>query len=132
MAGRADAPPRDALHSEALVDHQREYRRQWMADPLKLAIERFGLGDGAGEPVEDIAASSPLQSAGHDLDGHVVGDQLPRVHVLLGNLPQLASRVHVPPEDVARRDVLDVMRRGQTLRLGPLPRARRAQQDEPH
>ena len=91
--------------------------------------QAFGLFQRSGEAVQQPAFLAVLlfQAVLHDGDHHLVGNQLPLVHVGLGQLPQLRAVFDVLPEDVPRGDVRNGIEIGDALGLRALAGAGGAQ-----
>ena len=97
-------------------------------------VQRLGLRHRAGEPVEQEALARVRlgQPLADHVDGDVVGDQVPTVHVALGLEPEGRPLAHVAAEDVARRDLRHTEVVRDVLGLRPLPRSGGPDQDEAH
>ena len=74
---------------------------------MKFRVERFGLGHGARETVEDeaVVGLRVLQPLGDDPDQHLVRDQVAAVHVLLGLLADVGLVLDRGAQDVTGRVV---------------------------
>jgi hypothetical protein len=97
-------------------------------------IEGRGLHQIAREAIHDRTPGCVrlLEPILNHADGHFVGHQRPRVHVALCQLPQLRLILQIEAEDVASRDLRQLRRVFQQLRLGAFPGARCAQQNDEH
>ena len=99
------------------------------------AVERLGLGTGAGEAVQDHAAGGigsgqPLQEHAH---GHLVGDQRSALHVRLGGDPEGGPFADGGPEEITRGHPGKAQVASQDVGLGALARPGCTKQDEdPH
>src|SRR6266702_3521481 len=130
----AAAPAADALDDELL-------RHLVGGDPIdalahrpEQLLEVLGLRDRPGIAVEDepLRHVRPRQAVLHEGVRDLVGDELARVHDGLDLLAELGPARLVIAEHVAGRDVRDAVRLGEQLRLGTLPCAGRAEEDEDH
>jgi hypothetical protein len=128
------SPPGQPMQQLLLGHLQVDGRVQRRAQPGQVLIQRPGLGDAAGEAVQQepalaVGLGQPLQ---HHRDHDLVGDQLARVQVGLGDLAQRGAVGHVGPQEVAGGQVHQLESGRDPVRLGALARPRRTQQQDPH
>src|SRR5262249_559866 len=97
-------------------------------------LERLGLRDVAGKPVEQEAGGVVVvgQPVGDHRDGDLVGDKVATLHVRLGPAAQGGATADVVAEDVTCRDLRDRQVRREELGLCPLARTGGAHEDETH
>jgi hypothetical protein len=96
--------------------------------------QRLGLRHRPGEAVEDEAAGAGVvepEALVDDPHDHVVGQEVPRVHVLLRLPPELRALADRRSEDVTGRDVGHHVVAGEPHALGALPRTLSTEQDQP-
>lgn len=76
---------------------------------VRDAVECIGLINGAGEPIEDVAAPgvSGGQPVAHDTDHDLIADEATGIHYLLGYLPQLGSLPHGRAQHITGADMRD-------------------------
>src|SRR5882672_6371398 len=93
-----------------------------------------GLRDGARKAVEQVAvpAIHVLQTVLHQADDDLVGDQLSRVHHLLGRDAQRSAGLHRRAQHVAGGNLRDPEVVPDESRLRALTGARRPEKNEPH
>ena len=98
-AVQAGAPAGHALH-DGLVVH---IDGEGAVDLYASLLERFGLGDGAGHAVEDVAVGAVALGEPFldDADDDIVGDQRAGFDVLLGLQPHGRAVFHGRAQDVA-------------------------------
>ena len=132
LARPAYAAPGQALEQQVLVDQKHEDLRHRPVEPVQRLVERFSLGDGAGEAVhqEALGRVGLLQAVLDDADHHAVGHQLARVHELLGLQAHLGLVLDGRAQDVARRDMGDAVLGHDAAGLGALAGAGGPQKDE--
>ena len=123
-AHRADAAAEDAgeHHVGRHFDLDRGLERLVTQD----RGEPVGLLDGAGEPVHEEPAAGDLGMPDAVLDHlqhHVVGHELPVVDERLHLEAQRACLGHLPPQDLAGRDVVDAQVGGDAMAHRALARA---------
>ena len=72
-------------------------------------LEGFGLGNGAGETVEDdtFAGAQRIVNACQDANHQIVGDELAVVNKTLGGLAQFGAFLDFSAEHIAGRDMLE-------------------------
>jgi hypothetical protein len=124
----------DTLEQNALVDAQLDHRVELEALFGEKPVERLRLRHRAREAIENepLARIRLADTVGNDGDHHLVGHQFAARHdVLRAQTDRRAGR-HRRAQHVAGRQLHDAVLRDQTLRLGTLPRPRRAKQDQPH
>ncbi len=131
---RAHAPPDDAPHDLLLrhVEAQDDVER--VVHRGEVAVQRLGLGHGAGEAVEQesVAGVGLLEPVGDHADHDVVGDEVTAVHVELGLLPQRRAGRDVQAEDVAGGHTRHAVGARDVHGLGALAGTRWAEQHESH
>src|SRR5215203_72011 len=130
-AGPAPGEPADDL---VVVHHQLEDDVDRGVLGREQLVEHLGLVDRAWEAVEQEALGGVLvqEPVGDHPYGHLVGDEVPGVHVLLRLEPQVGALADVGPEDVARRDLRHREVRRDELSLGPLAGPGWSDEYEPH
>jgi len=130
----AHPPPREPAEQLGLGDLEEDHAIERETEPLETTVQGLGLGQGPGETIQQktlprLGAVEPL---GHEADDHVIGNQRPLVHVPLGLEPQPGLLRHSLTQDVPGRDLGHAPLRRELPRLGPLPRAGRAEKDRAH
>ena len=105
-----------------------------MAEVLEQAIERLGLGDRAGEAVQDEAARGVglAQPLGDEADHDVVGHQAAAVHDALGLAPERRAGRHRVAQHLAGGDLRHPPLAGELASLGALAGAGGAEEDHAH
>ncbi len=136
VADRAAEPAPGQAPEQLVRGDVHEERRVHGGPALgERTVQGLRLGAVAGEPVEDGAALGVrrLQPLEQHADRDLVGDQLAALHVSLGRDPERAAVPGGGPEQVAGRHPGQSEVAGENVRLGALPGARGAEQDEdPH
>ena len=91
-------------------------------------LQRLGLGDGAGHPVQNVAIGAVrlLQTLADDADDDLIGHQLACVHVLLGLQAGGSSVLHSCTQDITGRDGGNTQRLLDNVRLCALAGTRSA------
>jgi hypothetical protein len=97
-------------------------------------LERFRLGYGSREPVEDHARlpTEAQQALPHELHDEIVGHEITRVHVRLGLSPQLGALPPRCPQQVAGHEPLPTQGLREQHALSALSDSRGTQQDDDH
>src|SRR5205085_1845596 len=97
-------------------------------------VERLGLRDGARKPVEDKALCRVRlgNALSNQLDHRRVADEGAGFHDRLDLAAQFAARGDRRAQHVAGGDLDDAIALFEAFCLGPLPGARRTQQDQVH
>ena len=134
----------DELFRIAQVIKGNDELRDTLADPHIPTATRLqvieDILDGKATPatvslVSMVTANGRIRDLPAIVDefvGQAGRHQFTEVQVLLGPNAQRGALPDVVPEQVAGGDVGDAQFLGQLDRLGPLPRPRRAQQDDSH
>src|SRR6476620_5796192 len=129
LAGATTAETaQDLIRRDVDQDHCGDHPSQL----LHLRVQRLGLGNSAGETVKDKAVGGllVLEALGDHPDGHLVRDQVPAIHVLLGLLADLGPLLDRRAQDVAGRVIGQPEVLLPTLHLCPLAAPGRSEQDE--
>ena len=132
LADAADAASGEPAHQILFVHQDHEGLGDPPVQAVQDLVQGLRLGDGAREPVhqEALGRVGLLQTVLDDADHHAVGDQLARVHELLGLQPHLSLVLDRRAQDVARGDVGDAVLGHDAARLRAFARAGRSEQDE--
>lgn len=113
----------DARDEEGVVDLELNGVVNLLLLGLKHGVELDGLGDGAGEAVEDeavLALLVRLELRLDHVDHDVVRDKAAGVHNLLGGLAELGLSLDLSAEHVAGSEVADAVLVGNGGSLGAL------------
>ena len=129
-AAGADPAAAEAAHDDLVGSLDGDH----MIEADARLLQSFGLGDGAGHPVQNIALGAvgfchPLH---HDADDDLVGDQLARVHIGLSLLAHLSALLDGGTEHISRGDGRDIKLLTDDGRLGAFAGPRRAQENQFH
>ena len=133
-AVRAAAPAGDAPHQLAVVDVELHHRVEGLLQRFEQPLERVSLGEVARETIEnETAAGIGLAQALADHAQHQgVLDEPATIH----RLPRLAAELGASgdgrPQQISGRDLRNTGPLHQTLGLGALAGAGRAQQNDAH
>src|SRR6056297_1470441 len=124
----------DTIEQDALINDEFQHDVQRLALAPEHGIQRFRLGDGAREPVEDEAVGRVrlLDPVSHDTDHDLVGNECPGIHGRLRLQPDGGLCGHGGTQHVPGRELRDVVALGNTDRLRSLPGPRRTQQNHSH
>ena len=124
----------DAIDQRVLVHLELDDMVQAAATRFQNLVERFGLGRSARIAVEDDAGLGRelVERIADDPGDDLVGDELSRLHHRLGLEPDRRARLDRRAQHVAGRQLLHAAFVDQTLGLGALARARRAQKNDIH
>src|SRR5439155_5527198 len=117
---RTGAAPGDPLDGDLEIEDERQDGGKWFASIVQFALQGLGLGDGAGEAVEQVATARSRQRLHDHPGGDVVRHEIPNVHVRLRQPSQLRAVLDVRSEDLAGGDVLSPERLAEALRLRSL------------
>src|SRR5215211_324036 len=128
----AGAPPAEPADDFLLRDLDQQRRGHLAMELSHLRFERLRLGHRPGKAVEDepVGGLLLLQPLRDHADDHLVGGQVAPVHVLLRLLADLGALLDGGAEDVAGRVIGEAEVLLKALPLGPLPAARRPEQNE--
>ena len=124
--------PATRAHELLNRDLDRDHPLDLLAAGREGRVQGLRLRDGAREAIEDRAARrGRLRQLVHEhLDRDVVRYQVAALHVGAGLLAELSAVAQRLAEQVARGDVRQAQLLAEGRRLGPLPRADRADQQE--
>src|SRR5882762_8950596 len=133
-AVRAGAPAGDASHQLAIVDVELHHRIERLPQRCEQPLERVSLGEVARKTIEnETAARIGFAQALADHAQHQgVIDQPATVHGFLGLAAELGPPGYGGPQQISARDLRDAGSLHQTLGLGALAGAGRAQQNDAH
>jgi hypothetical protein len=133
-AVRAGAPAGDASHQLAVVDLELHHRIERLLQRLEQPFQRVSLGEVAWETIEnETAAGIGLAQALADHAQHQgVIDEPATLHGLPGLAAELAPSGYCGPQQISARDLRNSGPLHQTLGLGALAGAGRAQQNDAH
>jgi hypothetical protein len=128
-ARAAYLPPGEPQHDDVVADHEVHHRVE-----LLETLERLGLGDGAGEPVEDVPLRRvrPREALPDEAHGELVGYEVAPADDRFHLLPELRLALDRVAEDVARGDLGDAELLRHQAGEGALAGARGAEKDQVH
>ena len=99
----------EALHQLVLGNVELYHGSYLVAALSQHLLQSLGLGNGAGEPVEDnalVLLAKAVIYAGQDVYHQFIGYQLPLVDIVLGRLAKLGTVLDFIAENISGRDVL--------------------------
>ena len=129
VAVRADPAARDALDDHVVRQVHEDRGGEPAPACAEQLVERFRLGDGAGESVEQESRVGVVgQRFGDHGDDERVRHQPSGEHVLGRGQTELGAAAAMTPQHVAGGDVGEVELVAQAGRLGALARSRRTQE----
>src|SRR5437868_4472711 len=121
-----------ALARNGVVDLEQEHDRERPADVLEHLVERLRLSERARVAVEHEAVAGALDLLADERDGDLVRHELSRRQERLDLLSELAAGRDRRAVEIAAGDVRDAVLGRDPLRLRPLARPLRAEDEHVH
>ena len=111
----------EALHQLVLGNVELYHGSYLVAALSQHLLQGLGLGNGAGEPVEDnalVLLAKAIIYAGQDVYHQLIGYQLSLVDIVLGRLAKLGTVLDFIAENISSRDVLQAILGDHLVALG--------------
>ena len=127
-------PSREPVNQGVLVDVELDHVVEPAIVLCQHLIKRLRLRQRSGETVENKAVTAIWlpDAVGDHVDDDIVGDELAGIHDALDAQPELAPRKGRGPQHVSGGELSNPVVLLYPLRLSPLPRAWRPEQDDVH
>src|SRR5215207_6512294 len=134
LAHRAGRAPADALDDHVVGDVEDEHRVELPPQVVEHLLQSRRLRRRAHHAVQHRAARElgPRHGLLDDPEDHLVGDEVPAVHVRLRLEPEAGPVALRRAQHVARGEDGYAERRGEARRLGPLARSGLPEENDDH